>query len=104
RYAPLYIPGSGWVDGEIIETLWSILNVISKWARGMSSPYRQELLDFQMNDSNFMKMIRMTQSLRRKYLNARLLVNSSNAAFNDLNSTVSEEHRNLWLSEEATAQ
>ncbi|KAF8430555.1 hypothetical protein L210DRAFT_3614647 [Boletus edulis BED1] len=104
RYAPLYIPGSGWVDGEIIETLWSILNVISKSARGMSSPYQQELLDFQMNDSNFMKMIRMTQSLRRKYLNARLLVNSSNAAFNDLNSTVSEEHRNIWLSEEATAQ
>ncbi|KAF8548521.1 hypothetical protein OG21DRAFT_1398071, partial [Imleria badia] len=25
-YAPLFIPGSSWVDGEIIETLWSMLN------------------------------------------------------------------------------
>lgn len=60
RYAPLFIPGSGWIDGEIIETLWSILNVVSVSARGMSSAHRQELLDFQMNDSNFMKMIRMS--------------------------------------------
>lgn len=59
RYAPLFIPGVGWVDGEIIETLWSILNIISASARTMSAPHRQELLDFQMNDSNFMKMIRM---------------------------------------------
>ncbi|KAG9309016.1 hypothetical protein JVU11DRAFT_11132 [Chiua virens] len=57
RYAPLYIPGVGWIDGEIIETLWSILNIISASARTMSAPHRQELLDFQMNDSNYMKMI-----------------------------------------------
>jgi hypothetical protein len=62
RYAPLFIPGSGWVDGEIIETLWSMLNIVSGSTRGMSSPHRQELLDFQMNDSNFMKMIRMSMS------------------------------------------
>lgn len=59
RYAPSFIPGAGRVDGEIIETLWSILNVISPSARGMSFPHRQELLDYQMNDSNFQKMIRM---------------------------------------------
>lgn len=59
RYAPLFIEGAGWVDGEIIETLWSVLNIVSASARGMSSPHRQELLDFQMNDSNFMKMTRM---------------------------------------------
>jgi hypothetical protein len=59
RYAPLYIKGAGWIDGEVIETLWSILNVVSASTHGMSSPHRQELLDFQMNDSNFMKMIHM---------------------------------------------
>ncbi|KAI6027088.1 hypothetical protein EDC04DRAFT_2899360 [Pisolithus marmoratus] len=32
----------------------------------MTSPHRQELLDFQMNDSNFMKMIRMANSLSWK--------------------------------------
>ena len=59
RYAPLYMKGTGWIDGEIIETLWAILNIVTPSTRGMSSPHRQELLDFQMNDSNFMKMIRM---------------------------------------------
>jgi hypothetical protein len=60
RYAPLFISGAGWVDGEIIETLWSSLNIVSRSTRGMSSPARQELLDFQMNDSNFVKMVRMS--------------------------------------------
>ena len=59
RYAPLFIAGIGWIDGEVMETLWSILNVVSGSARGMTAPHRQEMLDFQMNDSNFMKMIRM---------------------------------------------
>lgn len=59
RYAPLFLDGAGWVDGEIIETLWSILNIVSPSARSMSAPHRQEMLDFQMNDSNFQKMIRM---------------------------------------------
>ncbi|KIO00639.1 hypothetical protein M404DRAFT_152145, partial [Pisolithus tinctorius Marx 270] len=58
-YAPLYIKGARWVDGEIIEMLWSILNMASTSAHGMTSPHRQELLDFQMNDSNFMKMIQI---------------------------------------------
>ncbi|KIK30870.1 hypothetical protein PISMIDRAFT_86912, partial [Pisolithus microcarpus 441] len=59
RYLPLFIKGSGWVDGEIIETLWSTLNIVSASTRGMTSPHHQELLDFQMNNSNFMKMIWM---------------------------------------------
>lgn len=59
RYAPNFIPAAGRVDGEIMETLWSSLNVVSPSARGMATPHRQELLDFQMNDSNFLKMVRM---------------------------------------------
>ena len=64
RYSPLFIKGSGWVDGEIIETLWSTLNIVSASTCGMTSPHRQELLDFQMNDSNFMKMIRMGMEIQ----------------------------------------
>ena len=59
RFVPLFIPGVGWVDREIIETLWSILNIISVSTHTMSALHHQELLDFQMNDSNFMKMIQM---------------------------------------------
>ena len=62
QYAPNFIPGAGNVDGEIMETLWSSLNIISLSTRGMVTPHRQEMLDFQMNDSNFVKMIRMRES------------------------------------------
>ena len=50
QYAPNFIPGAGRVDGEIMETLWSSLNIISPSARGMATPHQQESLDFQMSD------------------------------------------------------
>jgi len=61
RYSPNFIPGVGNVDGEIMETLWSSLNIISPSTWGMAAPHRQEMLDFQMNDSNFLKMVRMRE-------------------------------------------
>ncbi|KAI5997503.1 hypothetical protein EDD15DRAFT_2162788 [Pisolithus albus] len=103
RYSPLFIKGAGWVDGEIIETLWSMLNVVSTSARGMSAPHRQELLDFQMNDSNFMKMIRQADSLARKLKAARTSAALARAAFAQLDATTSPENRQLWESQEEAA-
>jgi hypothetical protein len=41
RYASNFIKGAaGRIDGEIMETLWAPLNVISPSARGMSTPHR----------------------------------------------------------------
>jgi hypothetical protein len=59
RYSPNFIPGSGQVDGEILETLWSSLNEISASARGMSTQHRREVLDHHMNDSNWKKLLGM---------------------------------------------
>jgi len=61
KYAPNFISGAGHVDGEIMETLWSSHNIILPSARGMAMPHRQELLDFQMNDNNFLKMVQMCE-------------------------------------------
>jgi hypothetical protein len=104
RHALLFIPGAGWVDGEIIETLWSTLNIVSGSAQGMSAPHRQELLDFQMNDSNFMKMICMTQSLTRKLRVAKRSAAAAAVAFHDLDSSVPAEERQKWEMQEETAQ
>ena len=66
RYAPNFIAGAGRINGEIMETLWSSLNIIPPSPQGMATPHRQELLDFQMNDNNFLKMVQM----RKLYSNA----------------------------------
>lgn len=59
RYAPTFIKGAGMVDGEIIETLWHILNDTASSARAMSWCHRQEYLDIHMRDSNWKKLTRM---------------------------------------------
>jgi len=59
RYALMFIPGAGVIDGEIVETLWSVLNQTSRSCRGATLAHRQELLDNQMNHSNWKKLIGM---------------------------------------------
>ncbi|KAG2028407.1 hypothetical protein BDR03DRAFT_809500, partial [Suillus americanus] len=47
-YASNFIHGTGRIDGEIMETLWAPLNIISPSARGMGTPHCKEVLDYQM--------------------------------------------------------
>lgn len=51
-----FIQGTGQVDGEIIETLWSGLNRISMTARAMTKSHRREVLDNYMRYSNWKKL------------------------------------------------
>ncbi|KAI6153826.1 hypothetical protein BKA82DRAFT_4011938 [Pisolithus tinctorius] len=102
RYAPLFMKGAGWVDSEIIETLWSLLNIVSASAWGMSSPHRQELLDFQMSDCNFMKMIRMVNSLSQKLAAMWVATDLAMQAFQMLDEGVSVSQRHSWCNQEET--
>lgn len=56
RFATNYVPGAGVVDGEVLETLWSVLNSVSAATRTASLSHRTEILDDHMNDSNWKKM------------------------------------------------
>ena len=66
RYAPSFIPGSGIVAGEILESLWSSLNSISPAVRTATLPHRAEMLDDHASDSNHKKMLSMTATLCSK--------------------------------------
>ncbi|KAI6024935.1 hypothetical protein BKA83DRAFT_90507 [Pisolithus microcarpus] len=101
--SPLFIKGAGWVDGEIIKTLWSMLNLVSASACSMSSPHQQELSDFQMNDSNFIKMINQVDSLSRKLKATCASVALARKAFTELDATVSPTNKQLWKSQEDAA-
>ena len=52
-----FLLGSGQVDGEILETLWSSLNHVAGSTWAMSCAHRQEVLDMHMNDSNWRKLV-----------------------------------------------
>ncbi|KIK13391.1 hypothetical protein PISMIDRAFT_118988, partial [Pisolithus microcarpus 441] len=103
QYLLLFIKGSGWVDGEIIETLWSTLNIISASTHGMTTPHCQELLDFQMNDSNFMKMIQMADSLLRKLKTAWVSVVLACDAFERFNKAITPDQQRNWGRQEEAA-
>lgn len=61
-YAPFFpgfVTGIGVVDGEIVETLWSQLNLLAPTTRTMTHAGRTETLDDGMGDSNWKKTTNM---------------------------------------------
>lgn len=62
-FAPTFIPGAGNVAGEILEPCWAVLNPTASSCLTASLSYRDELLDRQMQDHNFKKMIRMVLAI-----------------------------------------
>jgi hypothetical protein len=59
RYAPTFVQGIGKVDGEILETNWSVLNGISPMTRTMTLAHRTEVMDAHIADNNWKKMVNM---------------------------------------------
>ncbi|KIM51068.1 hypothetical protein SCLCIDRAFT_33769 [Scleroderma citrinum Foug A] len=69
----------------------------------MATPHRQELLDFQMNDSNFLKMVRMPLVLRKKLRAAQKGLASVKESFMELDNGVPSELQQKWVEEEIMA-
>ena len=59
KFSLNFVEGAGQVEGEILETLWSVLDEVSGLTQAMSVAHRQEVLDAYMMDSNWRKIIRM---------------------------------------------
>ena len=57
KHSPNFIKGIGQVDGEILETLWAIFNLISRSARTGSKSHRHKIYDDHMRDSNWKKLV-----------------------------------------------
>ena len=55
KFSLNFIQGIGQVDGEILETLWSVTNKIAGTTRAMGKLHRSEVLDNDMYDSNWKK-------------------------------------------------
>ena len=58
RFSLNFITGAAQVDGEILETLWSVMDKVAPMTRTASRAYRQEVIDDTMNDGNWKKLVR----------------------------------------------
>lgn len=56
KFSLNFVEGAGEVEGEIMETLWSVLDEVAGLTQGMLLAHRQEVLDNYMNDSNWWKI------------------------------------------------
>jgi hypothetical protein len=70
----------------------------------MSSPHQKECLDYQMNNSNFCKMIRMKRTLCHKFKQAMNGIAESEKAFDRLDEAAPANLKTEWLASERIAQ
>ena len=117
KYTLNFIEGAGQIDGEIMETLWSLFNKFAKMARSMGTAHRQEILNDHMRDVNWKKTVGMglyppfpfpqrmkfakmsiylADMLMSKYHKAKKGYKEMNDAFIQLSGPVSEENRRQW--------
>jgi len=73
RWATNYVPGAGVVDGEVLETLWSVLNTVSSATRTASLAHRTEILDDHMSDSNWKKMQHIGENISYLFIHPMLM-------------------------------
>lgn len=84
RFAPTFIPGTGIIAGEILESLWSSLNSISPTARTATLAHRAEMLDDHATDSNHKKTLGIVSSVCRSFQHATDMLQHSKTYYQNL--------------------
>ncbi|KAF8814392.1 hypothetical protein BYT27DRAFT_7219850 [Phlegmacium glaucopus] len=59
QYATSFIPGAAVISGEILESLWAVLNAVTPAMRTATLAHRAEIMDDHMTDSNHKKCLSM---------------------------------------------
>jgi Kyakuja-Dileera-Zisupton transposase len=74
RFSLNFVKGTGEVDGEILDTLWSPLDEVAGLTQAMSIPHAQEVIDDHMHDSNWWKIIRMRRDRHHMHFYLKLIL------------------------------
>ena len=99
RFATSFIPGAAIVDGEVLETLWSVLNNISRSTRTATLAHRAEILDDHMNDSNWKKMVGIVDFISRKYRRAVVNSQARREYHHDMTASAGADNVAIWQRE-----
>jgi hypothetical protein len=96
KFATTFMPGTGIVAGEILESLWSTLNSISPTARTATLAHRAEMLDDHTSDSNHKKAIGMVSSLCRTHRRSIDMLDHAQTYYQNLTDQAGEMATNKW--------
>jgi len=114
RFASSFIPEAGVVAGEILESLWSRLNLITTATRTATVAHRAEVIDEHASDSNHKKMLgigKLYESdspihihiirsvaavLCDRFGQAQEMVQKTSDYFNQMSCTITLQARNKW--------
>jgi hypothetical protein len=119
KFSLNFIEGLAEVDGEIMETLRSGLNLIAGITQGMTIAHCQEVLDDYINDSNWKKLLHLCRSsiehlfspitsctaerLVQRWETAKTDLKTTEHAFKGLSSSLKPEWIAEWTLDEARA-
>ncbi|KAF6747984.1 hypothetical protein DFP72DRAFT_1074860 [Ephemerocybe angulata] len=103
RFASTFLPGAGMASGEIIESLWSILNQAARITKTMTPAHRREMIDACVTDINWKKLVSVDTYITTQLLKARTEKEKADDDFALLNDTVSPAQKELWQEEMETA-
>ena len=61
KFSLNFMEGAGQQDSKILETLWASLNKTAGSIRAMSKAHHKEMLDDHISDSNWKKLVKMSE-------------------------------------------
>ncbi|KAH9914758.1 uncharacterized protein BXZ73DRAFT_54698, partial [Epithele typhae] len=100
RFSLNFVKHAGAQDGETMETLWpDAVNAIKDSTRGMTDSHRHEVLDDNMTDWNWKKLLKMPDTLIGKWKRAIIESKAANEAFERFNKGATEAERKDWQKE-----
>ncbi|KZV60285.1 hypothetical protein PENSPDRAFT_594254, partial [Peniophora sp. CONT] len=99
RNSGLYVWGIGIIEMEILETLWSLLNMVTQATRNMSRANREETINFHMNDMNLKKTRAMVTTIVKKWKKQTSIRNTREELLDSLNKSCTAASRARWQEE-----
>ncbi|KAG2004971.1 hypothetical protein CC2G_003473 [Coprinopsis cinerea AmutBmut pab1-1] len=96
RYALTFIRGAGMSAGEILEPLWSVINLAAGPTSMMTLAQRDEVLDDMMADNNWKKLLGLVPGISKRWLTSIVELAIAQEDFELLDETASDAQRRLW--------
>ncbi|EAU89764.2 hypothetical protein CC1G_12722 [Coprinopsis cinerea okayama7 len=96
RFSLTYMEGAGMAAGEILESLWAVVNELARSTSTMTLAQRMEVLDSLLADINWKKMIKIVARICKSWEHARLELMRASEDFELLNETASSSQVARW--------